>query len=116
MALEDLLGLTEIGGFNVGRIENDDIYIEEGGPIHIDDINNVIAFRLQNGPIKENGVNGCQVDTLIHAASLIIVGLNSKFACEENKEAFFHLDAALHWLAHRTYNRGKRGVKGLNKL
>jgi hypothetical protein len=76
---------------------------------------NSLSFTLQNGPIKEVGVNGCQVDTLIHAAKAIIEGLNAKFPCRENSLAITKLDEAMHWLDARTKDREQRGVEGRNE-
>jgi len=73
---------------------------------------NSLSFTLQNGPVKEHGVNGCQVDTVVAAAKLIIEGLNAKFPCRENAMAITKLDEALMWLAERTKDRGVRGVEG----
>lgn len=77
---------------------------------------NSIAFTLQNGPIKEVGVNGCQVDAMIDAARDIITGHNGKFYCAENDEAIKHLGEALRCLEQRRLNREKRGVEGHNKV
>ncbi|NBK25836.1 MAG: hypothetical protein EOM68_27960 [Spirochaetia bacterium] len=76
---------------------------------------NTISFRIQNGPIKEVGVNGCQVDTLIHAAKKILEGLDAKFPSEYNKLAINKLDMALCHLAERTRDREVRGVEGTNQ-
>lgn len=76
---------------------------------------NFIAFTIQNGPIKEVGVNGCQVDTMILAAKTIIEGLNAEFPCRENSMAITKLDEALMWLEARKKDRVQRGVKGYNK-
>lgn len=76
---------------------------------------NCITFQMQTGPIKEVGVNGCQVDILIHAARSIIDQLNLKFPCRENSLALTKLDEAIHWLDARTKDREARGVEGFNK-
>ena len=76
---------------------------------------NSISFTIQNGPIKENGVNGCQVDTIIEAAKTILEGLNKKFSCRENSIAITKLDEALMWLEKRKKDREKRGVEGYDK-
>jgi hypothetical protein len=76
---------------------------------------NSISFTLQNGPVKEYGVNGCQVDTLIEAAKKIIEGLNSYFPCPENGIAIDYLELALHSLERRKKDRECRGVEGQNK-
>ena len=76
---------------------------------------NSISFTLQNGPVKENGVNGCQVDSLIHAAMQIISKLNDKFPCPENDLAVSSLITAINALKARTANREARGVEGTNQ-
>lgn len=74
-----------------------------------------LSFTIQNGPIKEVGVNGCQVDTVIEAAKIIIEGLNAKFPCRENSMVITKLDEALMWLKKRKADREARGVEGLSK-
>lgn len=106
MALETLKDLTEVDGFSVGRT------IEGADYIFIDDDANIILFEIQNGPIKEKGVNGCQVDQIIHVAKLMIEGLDKKFPCQENKGAIASLEGALLWLDKRKNNREARGVEG----
>lgn len=61
------------------------------------------------------GVNGCQVDTVIEAAKLILEHLNSKFPCREYAIAFTKLDEALMWLNERTKKRINRGVDATSK-
>ena len=77
---------------------------------------NSLSFTLQNGPVKESGVNGCQVDTVIETAKIIIEGLNAKFPCRENALAITKLDEALMWLNKRTKDREARGVEGEAKV
>jgi hypothetical protein len=113
MCLETLKDVKEIGGFSISRAYGD---CRPDGFIEIDDLLNVVVFRLQNGPIKEVGVNGCQVDTLIEAAKLIIEGLNKNYPCRENAVAITKLDEALMWLEKRKKDREKRGVEGHNAV
>ncbi len=109
MALNTLKDLKEIGCFEVTRgVSNFGI----NRPIFIHDESNQIAFQIQNGPIKENGINGCQVDTIIQTAKLIILGLNENFPCEENEETIQYLSLALAMLAKRRINRVSRDVEG----
>lgn len=134
MALETLKGVDEIGGFKVVvmdelREKRPDMFRPDGSMIyHLFDTEirphhfiyvrhdvNSLSFNLQRGPIKENGVNGCQVDTLIEAARVIIDGLNDQFPCEENRQALIALDEALNWMDIRRRNREKRGVEGTSK-
>lgn len=122
MALETLSNVNSIDGFSVIREKERDMSwdsfddLRKKNPILITDRLNMISFRIQNGPIKEVGVNGCQVDTLIEAAKLIIEGLNKNFPCEENRAVIFHLDQALVGLDFRRSNRVIRGVEGKNQL
>lgn len=119
MALETLKDIEQIGGFKVGVVAP----VTSPGArsaafakyILVNHETNTIAFEIQNGPIKENGVNGCQVDTMIEAARLIIHGLNEKFPCEDNEYAISHLNGALAALRQRKADRELRGVEGTNK-
>ncbi len=116
MALETLVGIKTIGGFDVhqktaeGRSE-----IAISDFIFVDHEDNTVKFKIQNGPIKENGVNGCQVDTIIETARFIISGLNLKFPCPENVEALSKLDEALVSLKVRTTDREIREVEGTSQ-
>lgn len=84
-------------------------------PIQIRLDKNSISFTIQNGPIKEFGVNGCQVTALIEAALLIIETLNHAFPCRENALTITKLQEALMWQEARTKDREKRKVEGYNK-
>ncbi len=83
--------------------------------IYVRDDVNSLSFTLQNGPIHEKGVNGCQIDTIIETAKVMLEGLNKQFPCRENSSAITKLDEALHWLGHRKKDRGARGVEGYAK-
>jgi hypothetical protein len=134
MALETLKGIESIGGFKVVvmdelREKYPEKFNESGAMdykwfeeeirpssfIYVRQDKNSLSFTIQNGPIKEVGVNGCQVDTLIEAAKLIIEGLNKNFPCIENNMMMHHLDEALDWSDKRKKDREKRNVEGLNK-
>ena len=116
MAFETLRDVKEIGGIPVTH-QTDDTMRPMRTPydVVVDHSSNTIRFKLQNGPIKEVGVNGCQVDTIIEAAKLIIEGLDKKFPCDENAYALGSLDAALDSLKKRTADREKRDVEGTNQ-
>lgn len=135
MALETLKGVEKIGDFNLVIMDElrekfPDKFNESGAMdykwfeaeirphsfVYVRQDKNSISFTIQNGPIKEVGVNGCQVDTMIEAAKMIIEKLNQQFPCRENSCAITKLDEALHWLEARKRNREKRGVEGFNKV
>lgn len=116
MALETLKGVEEIGGFKVVAVNDpQELSVLIDSFIHIDHSDNAIYFKIQNGPIKEHGVNGCQVDTLIEAAKVMLEGIDKKFPCFENKMALAGLAGALGWLEHRKSNREQRGVEGTSQ-
>lgn len=81
------------------------------------DGNMVCAVDFQEGPIKENGVNGCSNEDLI----LMIVSRlesfqNSDFKCSENEAAIDFLMKAINSLRARTNKRIERGVEGTSSI
>lgn len=76
---------------------------------------NSLSFTIQKGPIKEVGVNGCQIDDVIKVVKGLIVEANTKYPCTENGECIHHLNLALEALESRTKNRTQRGVEGTNQ-
>lgn len=71
---------------------------------------------FQNGPIKENGVNGCHQEDLL---AIVIHRLecfqSGPFACRENRLALACCESALDMLNNRTKDRQDRGVEGTNQ-
>ena len=110
--LETLKGIESIGGFDVKEVEWNQ---PESNYIEINHKENAITFKIQNGPIKEVGVNGCQVDTMIETAMIIISSLNEKFPCQENSEAINCLHGALTSLNNRKNRRVLRGIEGTSE-
>jgi hypothetical protein len=134
VALESIKGVEKIGGFDVVVMDElRDKYPEkfnESGSmdwkwfeseirpnkfIYVRHDKNSISFTVQNGPIKEVGVNGCQVDTMIEACLRIIDGLNCQYPCYENVQAMQGLKDALYALANRKVKREERGVEGTSQ-
>lgn len=73
-----------------------------------------LTFKIQSGPIKEHGQNGCQVDALIEVAHDLLKDFNKSLPSRETSLAITKLEEALHWLDARTKDREKRGVEGTN--
>ena len=134
MALETLKDVKQLGGFDVVvmddlRILHPDKFNESGSMdykwfeaeirpknfVYVRHDVNSISFTLQNGPVKKNGVNGCQVETLVYAAVRIIKGLNHLFPCAENEKAIQCFSDGLGWLTKRTEDRKRREVEGKNE-
>lgn len=76
-----------------------------------------VRVKFQNGPIKENGVNGVTHEALL---AVIIDRLEcfqaGPYKCRENALALTKLEEAMHWLKHRTEARLARGVEGTNTI
>lgn len=114
MALETLKNAGNIGGW--GTVQVEQAYPVTMGPqfVKINHWENTIEFKIQRGPVKEKGTNGCQIDTVIHAAKAILEGLNKNFPHPKNESAIRHLGEALTDLQDRTNERMTRGVEGTN--
>lgn len=74
-----------------------------------------IKFTIQNGPVRDNGVNGCQVDDLITVVTKIIRKLNADYPCRENSIVITNLETATLWLGKRKEDREARNVEGTNQ-
>lgn len=78
-----------------------------------------INIQLQDGPIKENGVNGCQIDDIVQYCRDKIEHFNTmenrKFSCRENAMAITKLDEALMWLQRRNENRVADDTEGTSQ-
>lgn len=75
-----------------------------------------VKFQIQNGPIKENGVNGIQVTDMLGYVLEVYRALNRSFPCRENSLTITKLEEAIHWQDARTKDRIARSVEGENKL
>jgi len=61
------------------------------------------------------GIDGCQVDTLIHAALIMLEGLDKEVPSYWNKRAITNLRDAIYSLEDRKQERESRGVEGTSK-
>jgi len=117
MALEVLKGVEEIGGFKIVRVKPPEMSWDDFDktrdefPIHITERMNTISFRIQNGPIKEAGVNGCDIATLIDAARVLIEKHNEKHPHMYNISSMHYLDQAIRYQELRTQEREALGEK-----
>ena len=110
MALETLKHVGEIGGFEV--FHENHTYDRPEKHILVNHGMNVVSFKLQNGGVKENGVNGCQVDTMLKTVYQMLSGLNGKYPSTHNLMALIRIDEAIKLLDARTKERTERGVEG----
>lgn len=84
--------------------------------IDIDPSNSTVSFAIQNGPIKEVGVNGTQIDNIGEVWLSIMKKFNDIFPCRENSIAITNIETALLFQMKRKMDREKRGVEGINKI
>lgn len=111
MALKTLVDVNEIDGLKIADlVKSSDVPEDTFVAVNIAD--NYIAFRLQNGPIKEVGLNGCQVTDMLKVAKHIFSELNKQFPCEENGFTVGCIEEAINWQNKRTKDREKRMVEG----
>ena len=134
MALKTLFNIKKLGGFAVVVMDGlrqkfPEKFNESGAMdykwfekeirptnyIYVRHDVNSISFTIQNGPVKEHGINGCQVDSIVDAAKKILEGLNKELPSRETSMAITKLDEALMWLDKRTRDREERGVEGQSK-
>lgn len=76
--------------------------------------NNEITFKIQDGVISENGINGIQASDLIEYTLELIKSLNNEFPCRENSLTITKLEESLFFQKARTIERIKRNVEGKN--
>lgn len=99
----------------------DEAEIKFGAPHHFEVRDNeggmLCRINFQEGPIKENGVNGCCNEDLI---SMVVERLErfqqTEFRCRENALAITALEEGLLWLRKRTMGREQRGVEGTHTV
>ena len=73
-----------------------------------------IHIIFQRGPVPEVGINGCRLEDVIEVIQERLLDHQAReYACEENAEALFHLEAAREALLTRLRRREAQGV--LNK-
>lgn len=73
-------------------------------------------ISFQNGPVKEFGVNGISVESLLVIVIDRLKGFQSgEFKSRDNACALTHFEEGLMWLQKRTCDRLARGVEGTNQ-
>ncbi len=140
MALETLAGVRQIGsvaildineaeakykavaptgqrqdGIDFNKESWDDFFnrvLKGSAPIIVDHKNNTISFKIQDGPIKENGINGCQLTDMVEVATHMVSTLNETHRCRENSVTITKWEEGLMWQEKRTKDRETRNVEG----
>lgn len=87
-------------------------YIKSIGKQH-EPISPLVQIHFQEGPIKEQGVNGvCNEDLIAMVITRLEHFQKSEYACRDNAIAITKLEEAMLWLRKRTMGREQRGVEG----
>jgi hypothetical protein len=89
-------------------------FIKEEGWPQVHGEKSSVEFTIQSGPIKQFGVNGCQIDDVIAWAKGKIEEFDKAFPCRENALIVTKLDEALLWSLKRKMDREARKVEGTN--
>lgn len=74
--------------------------------------NKFVNIKWQKGTIPDKGVNGAQVEDVIHVAKEQLLKLQEEHPCKENRMTITALDNAINYQDMRTNERKKRGVEG----
>lgn len=84
---------------------------------NVENGNIVGEIDFQEGPIKENGVNGVNNEDLIAMVIARLKGFqNGEYSCRENAIAITKLEECLMWLRKRTNDRIARNVEGTSSI
>ena len=90
-------------------------FIKETGWPQVHGEKSSVEFTIQSGPVKEFGVNGCQIDDVIRWAKEKIEGFNQQIPCRENSLIVTKLNEALLWSLKRKLDREARNAEGTSK-
>ena len=77
---------------------------------------NNVVFTIQDGPINEAGMNGCQAQDMLEFVKHLFKSLDESFPCQENKNTITYISKALHWQNERNKDRILRGVEGNSQV
>ena len=83
--------------------------------IKVDAKKGTVTFQIQDGPIKENEVNGCQAVDMLQYIGYLFGDLNNSFPCAENEKTLQHIKNGVDWQDIRTAKREERGVEGTSQ-
>jgi len=75
---------------------------------------NNITFIVQDGVIKDVGINGIQPVELIRFLKYLYESLNNKFNSKENEDTIYHLECAINRQMARVKDRST-DIRGFKK-
>lgn len=71
-----------------------------------------ISLQFQDGPVRENGVNGCQASDVLDLLATYLQECQQRLPCRETALAITHIETARLWLDERTRRRVAKQVEG----
>lgn len=80
--------------------------------IEVNTADHSVKFTIQDGPIKEVGLNGVQAVDMLKYVKELFASLNDAYPCRENALTITKLEEAIHWQDARTKDRESRNVEG----
>ncbi len=84
--------------------------------ISVNSDTHTVSFTIQDGGVKDFGLNGCQITDVLEFVKNFIEIRAKQFPCRENSMTITKLDEALMWQNKRTQDRVKRAVEGQDKV
>ena len=76
-----------------------------------------VYIKWQEGPVKEAGINGVQVEEVLQLCIDRLKELNvDPYRNRETSLAITDLEGAQNWLNRRTRDREERGVEGTSEV
>ena len=80
--------------------------------IEVNTADHSVKFTIQDGPIKEVGLNGIQAVDMLEFCKQLFKSLDNAYPCQENKNTITNISKAIHWQEERTKDREARQVEG----
>jgi len=71
-----------------------------------------VTFEVQDAPIGDVGINGCQATDMLEFVRNLYTSLNDALPCKENEKTIDLINVALKTQNRRTKDRKRRGVEG----
>jgi len=109
LKLHDTLALAFPSTFKMSNASKYVSHAENNFIIHDDGL---ISFKLQEGAVKEVGLNGVQTPEMLHFIATYIKVLDNDKSCPHNMATIKYLKQAIAAQNARTAEREARGVEG----
>ena len=111
-------GIPPSNWFNCADLVIEDVTNPPENPMTMEGRRPAAFVKFQDGPIKEVGINGVQVEQLIDLSwqRLLVLGSGNGGMDEETSKAVENLKSAARWLEARKQRRSKAGTEGTARM